>query len=60
MLQKSCMYHENMQYCPVLLEIIPQRLKDFYRGNYLLQLFSKEGVCEYSKSLKCNSHPITD
>lgn len=34
--KNTCAYHENMEYAPVLLEIMVQRIKDYYRGNFLL------------------------
>ena len=41
-----------MKYAPVLYEIMIQRLKDFYRGNYFLQLWDNEGNKVYEKVLK--------
>lgn len=50
-----------MKYAPVLFEIMVQRLKDYYRGNYFLQLWDNEGVKVYEKVLKCkqyNTHNV--
>lgn len=47
MFKKTCCYHQNMEYCPVLIEIVEQRLKDHYNGNYLLQVWDKSGIKKY-------------
>lgn len=35
-LKKTCHYNLNMDYCPVLLEIMVPELQQHYKGNYIL------------------------
>jgi hypothetical protein len=32
-----------MKYCPVIFEIVDDKLKEFYVGNYLLLVYDKKG-----------------
>lgn len=42
--------------CPVLIELVDQKLKDHYQGNYLLQVWNKRGENVYQKVLKHKLH----
>ncbi|CDW75557.1 wd-40 repeat protein [Stylonychia lemnae] len=51
-IRKTLCYQEKAPYTPVMFEIMVQRLKDYYRGNFLLQLWSIEGKKHYEKVFK--------
>jgi len=50
---KTCAYHSDMPYCPVILEIMNSELKEFFKGEYLLHVYNKQGKIVYDKVLKC-------
>ena len=53
---RTCAYHQSMKYCPVLIKINHDTLKQYFGGNeYLLQVFNNDGVCVFKKYLKCKS-----
>lgn len=58
---KTCAYHSEMKYCPVLLQIMHEDLRKIYGGdewNYLLQVYNDQGVCVFDKVLKCKHQHI--
>ncbi len=52
-IKKTCVYHKSMEFSPVLVEIIHYELKKHYMGNYLLQLYDKQGEKRYQLALEC-------
>ena len=52
---KTCAYHSDMPYCPVILEIKHPQLKQIFGGEYLLQVYNMNGESVFDKVLKCKS-----
>jgi hypothetical protein len=50
---KTCAYHSDMPYCPVILEIKHPQLKEIFGGEYLLQVYNMNGESVFDKVLKC-------
>ena len=50
---KTCAYHSDMPYCPVILEIKHPQLKQIFGGEYLLQVYNLNGESVFDKVLKC-------
>jgi hypothetical protein len=47
-----------MTYCPVLLQIQHEYLRNIFKGEYLLQVYNIEGTCVFDKVLKCKCDKI--
>jgi len=52
---KTCAYHWEMPYCPVILKIKHPKLKEIFGGKYLLQVYNRNGESVFDKVLKCKS-----
>lgn len=49
----TCHYHENMNYCPILVQIQNEIVKYHNGAKYLLQVWSKDNKKVYEKPLRC-------
>ena len=45
-----------MEFCPVLIEIIDGRLKDYYKGNFLMQVWNNQGQKCFDMVLEYDIH----
>jgi hypothetical protein len=50
---KTCAYHSDMPYCPVILEIVNEDLQhqQMIGGKFLLYVYNKHGKTVYEKLL---------
>ena len=55
-MHSSCIYHEEMDYCPILVEIKSPDIQKNKNCKYLLQVWKKGGKKVYEKPLQGNDH----
>ena len=46
-IKRHCNNNEDQTYCPILVQIVDPKLKEHYQGNYLLEVWNKQGGMVY-------------
>lgn len=46
-IKRHCNFNEDQIYCPILVQIMDPKLQEHYQGNYLLEVWNKQGCMVY-------------
>lgn len=50
-MKDCCVYHANHEYAGVVVEIMHDELKEMLGGNYLIQVWSNQGILHFEQVL---------
>ena len=59
-MKSCCAFNEYYDHFPIIIEIVDPNLKEMYKGNFLLQIWSSVGEKKYERVLRCKSIVTTD